>query len=50
MRDCGRKIHLMSKLDRFAQEKLYEGVVFDLGNDVRYHCIKCVTPAPAQYG
>ena len=41
---------MCTKLDLKKQVRLYEGDVIDFGNDIRYHCIKCVVPTESQFG
>ena len=41
---------MCTKLNLKKQVRLYEGDVIDLGNDVRYHCTKCLAPSSRQFG
>ena len=50
LKDCGQVLHMCTKLDLKKQVRLHEGAVIDFGNDVRYHCTKCLIPTPDQFG
>lgn len=50
VKDCGKLINMVTKLDTEKQIKLFEGAVIDFGRAIKYHCVKCIAPQWAEFG
>lgn len=50
VKDCGKLINMVTKLDGQSEHKLFQGAIIDFGRTIKYHCVKCIAPQWAEFG